>query len=378
MSYMIVSRDFWPKAAAIGDGLLELANKLAKLDATTVVAMSSINVAHTFKKNHLLQNANLFFMIAKSLTDSKSTFFSRIFESFIFVSWLILSLARKRPDVVYVATNPPILIPAVVAFYSMIFKKKFLYHIQDVHPEGFRLIVKMPDLVYATLLKLDTWSLNKAGLVVTITEQMRKTLIDRGCKTEIKLLENPSDIIDPQPKTTPKTIIFAGTAGRQQIMDIVIPAVERYIQAGGSLSFKFVGGGVYSEALKSLASNFDQVEYLGITSAREALEITSRCEWALLPIRPEVLKYAFPSKFPSYLAAHCNVVCVTDPQSSLGQLVADLKVGITVEPDIESFAQSLFLIEDESIRYNDEIDFSALFLTPNTFAEKLQRHIERL
>ena len=105
------------------------------------------------------------------------------------------------------------------------------------------------------------------------------------------------------PKTRKNGVVFAGNAGRLQIMDIVLDAIDEYLDLGGRLEFCFIGAGVYKNRISRLAKKYDRFSYKGYVSAEEALKVSSCYQWGLLPILPAVLNYAYPSKIPSYLSA---------------------------------------------------------------------------
>lgn len=362
MSFMIVSRDFWPNAAAIGDGLFKLAKNLACYGETSVVTMSQS------KEKIEQQNNSCNFLIAKPLTHSGSKIFLRVFEMGYFVLWLILALIRKRPSNVYVATNPPILIPFVVALYVSLFKKSFIYHVQDIHPEASALVFNLPRSLVALLKKIDTWSLNKAKTVITLTEEMKSTLIDRGCTRPIVLLENPSNTSNFSNVEKMNGVVYAGNAGRLQNMDIVIPAIEKYLSDGGALGFAFIGGGVYASELTRLSNMYSSFEYFGKVDGMTALSISAKYAWGLLPINGEVLHYAYPSKIPSYLSAGCRLICCTNLDSTIVKWVNNNDLGVCASQDPASLIDAFRNIE--SINQKD-VAFSKFLISPSDFSSTL-------
>lgn len=336
MSYLIVSRDFWPNAAAIGDGLMCLARTLSKNNKTYVVTMSRQNLTE-LDKLESESVSNISFHIARPLTNSSSGIFFRIIELIYFSIWLSFSLLRLNPSVVYVATNPPLLVPFTVAIYCKIFRKKYVYHVQDIHPEAASLLTSIPGFIFSTLQAVDTWVLNNAYRVVTLTEDMRVSLHARGVRRgDITLIENPSTISNTPSQDKVQGIVFSGNAGRLQLMEVVLEAIERYLQAGGQLKFCFVGAGVYKEVLLDLDRRYQNFSYEGYVDGETALKITSGYRWALLPIMPKVLSYAYPSKIPAYISAGCEIISVTSHKTSLAKWVNSSGYGKNVEPSIDA------------------------------------------
>ena len=371
MSYAIVSRDFWPNAAAIGDGLMCLSRKLSKIDQVSVVTMSRQNLAELDRVEAGVSASKIQFRLAKPLTDSSSGVSMRIFELIYFSFWVAISLVRGRPSVVYVATNPPLLVPFIVSIYCKLFRKEYVYHVQDIHPEATSLLIKLPRFIFSALQSIDTWVLNGASKIVTLTDDMRKTLLKRGVnKNNIILLENPSLVYKGGLENKVNGIVFSGNAGRLQLMDIVLAAIEEYIQQGGRLLFCFVGSGVYKGRLQELSDQYETFSYRGYVDGNTALKIASGYRWALLPIMPEVLSYAYPSKIPAYISAGCEVISITNGESSLAKWVEESGMGHNIEPSVSMLLNYLKSLEKKQDK--DDIISKATFSTPDDFAFKLQ------
>lgn len=372
MSYLIVSRDFWPNAAAIGDGLMGLARQLSRTDNVSVVTMSREDLS-ALDRAESGGVSNVLFFIAKPLTNSSSSILLRILELIYFSIWLLVSLFRASPSVVYVATNPPILVPFVVATYCKLFNKKYVYHVQDIHPEALSLLVKIPRLVFSALQYADTWVLNNAFRIVTLTEDMKQTLMARGCyRPVVMLMENPSAVSELRTGKKIQGMVFSGNAGRLQLMDVVLVAIEQYLQQKGDLEFCFVGGGVYKDRLVELSQQFENFTYKGYVSGDEALKITSNYRWALLPILPEVLSYAYPSKIPAYLSAGCEIISVTDQSTALARWVETSGCGTNVTPSVDALLAYFQQLEMQSNSIPNVL-YGPSFSTPDNFALNLQQ-----
>lgn len=360
MSFMLISRDFWPKAASVGDGLMELTKFLSIHGKTFVTTMSDT------KLKTKVTNKNIRFLVIKPLTDSGSNVLLRLIEIIYFALWAIFALIYQRPNKVYVATNPPFFIPLLVAIYCLLFRKKFIYHVQDIHPEATILVFKIPLFLISILKIIDTWVLNRANSVITISKDMKNTLVSRGCRSNITLLENPANKPNNPKSNKIKGIVFSGNAGRLQNMHIVISAIDKYLSENGTLPFMFVGGGVYSPQLSKLAAKHESFSYVGKVNGQEALKITNDYEWGLLPIKGEVLNYAFPSKLKSYLAAGCKIICCTNLNSSLVKNIDENDFGFSCSENVDALVSAFNSIElCDGARKN----FKDCFISPKEFGK---------
>ena len=372
MSFMIITRDFWPQTAAIGDTLLALARESSLRVNTSVITMSNKAIASIANKMDD-QTYDINFHVAKPLTTSETNLLFRIFEIFYFMFFVLFYLFLKKPDKVYISTNPPLFVPFIVALFCRLFNKKLYYHIQDIHPEASKLVLNLPNFIFYLLKKLDTWTINNVEAIITLTNEMKETIANRGCQTKVFLIENPSKTVGIDRGNFINGIVFSGNAGRLQEMDVILPSIEQYLNDGGRLPFTFLGSGVHSKKLLDMSKNFQNFNFLGYVNGDSALKIANEHKWALLPIKGDALKYAYPSKLASYISAGCNLLCVTDIKSSLALLVKKNKIGIVVEPDVNQLINVFKQIENgyevDNPRKND------LYITVGLAAKKLSNVI---
>ena len=69
---------------------------------------------------------------------------------------------------VYVS-RPPVVVPFIVMTYSQLFGAEYIYHLQDIHPEGANAVIPVNKWIYKLLLKMDALSMRKAARLITIT-----------------------------------------------------------------------------------------------------------------------------------------------------------------------------------------------------------------
>ena len=61
------------------------------------------------------------------------------------------------------------------------------------------------------------------------------------------------------------------------------------------------------------------------------MAISTEYKWALLPIRGEVLQYAYPSKIPTYISAGCQIISITSGDTELVREIHSNDLGFNVE-----------------------------------------------
>lgn len=371
----IVSRSFWPENPAIGEALLLLAESLSK-EAKPIV-MTQVNKGFTKKLKNAGRGQDVKFVTLPALTDSSSPIVLRISELLLFTGFTFTSLIYHRPDKVYVATNPPVFTPLAVRWYCQLFDKKYVYHLQDIHPEITSIVTGKNNFLTRLLERIDTNTITKASTVITLTEQMQSYITKRtGKQLNIRLLSNPAVQDTNQTDNTRleriKGFVYCGNAGRLQRIPLLHDSIKRYIQEGGKLPFVFAGGGVYSDAIQELADQYQSVSYLGVLPASEASNLLHQYSFGLMPIEDEVTKYAFPSKSSSYIFSGCQVITICGKNTSVAEWVLTNNLGYVADPNIESLVDLFHKLERNSSSELSVTDDLLKELTPQSHADSLK------
>jgi len=371
----IVSRGFWPASPAIGEALLLLSEIL--VDDKEPLVITQVGKDFLNKLQEEKRGQGVIFSTLPALTDSSSHMVFRILELLLFTGFTFTSLMYHRPDKVYVATNPPVFTPMAVRWYCELFNKKYIYHLQDIHPEITSIVTGKRNIITRLISSIDNKTVKKASTIITLTEQMKSYLNKRASsQLPIKLLNNPSvkaaSLASDDTHDRIKGFVYCGNAGRLQRIPLLIEAISSYINNGGGLPFVFAGGGVYSSEIEQLATRFENVTYLGVLPANEASELLRQYSFGLMPIDDEVTKYAFPSKSSSYVFAGCQIVAICGKDTSVAEWVDTNQLGYVAEPNVESLVNLFYELEKNPL---PELNVSADMLeelTPQYHANSLK------
>lgn len=361
---LIINRSFWPVYPVIGEALMRFAEREAARHEVAVVLQDHVGIRQ--KLEQLQRGKGVHFYPCKAWTVSGSTIARRIVDAVFFMVWVLLVLLWFRPTRIYVSTDPPVLVPFMVMLYSRLFGVHYIYHLQDIHPEATNVVVPINPIFFRLLRWLDGISMRRAGLLITLTAEMAQEIHLRSGveQSSVVILQNPSVVFDGIAAVHKKKVgfVFCGNAGRLQRIPLLIDAIERYVEQGGSLVFVFAGAGVYSGNLQQLAQKYPaNVTYHGFVSAHEAARLNCEYEWALLPIEDEVTRYAFPSKSSSYVFADALIVAVCSRSTSVAAWVIGHDLGVIVEPQIQDLCEFFFDVEKGKInRSRFSSDRSAL------------------
>jgi len=342
----IINRSFWPKNKTIGESLLQLSEETIRDGKSAIViTQSTENLKKTTEQCG--RGLGVTFKTCKARSNSSTRLFYRIFDELIFMFWVIWSLILTRPKNIYVSTDPPLVLPFVVYLYSKIFESSYTYHLQDIHPEATNIVVKLNSVLFNFLKKIDNIVIRNASNIVTITQTMKEEIISRSkTKSEIYLVDNPTATINGITQNKISGFVFSGNMGRLQRIPLILKSIDKYKEQGGVLPFLFIGGGVYSDEINALSNKYEDITYGGFVDANIANDLTSRYEWALLPIDDEVTKYAFPSKTSSYVSCGVNILSICSEQTCVAKWVVDNNYGINILPSIENIVDIFFRIEN--------------------------------
>jgi hypothetical protein len=373
--FAIVNRAFWPESPVIGEALLKLAETAAKSNQVCVITQSKKNLKTEL--NDARRGYEINIKSCHSYSNVNSKIPTRIFDGFVFMLWTLYSLILTHPKKIYISTNPPIFIPFIIFLYCFIFRAEYYYHLQDIHPEAANIIIPLNKLVFNFLSWLDSTVMRNATGIMTLTEEMKEYIQLRSKTTApILLIDNPAFIEEDELKIVKKTkdIVFCGTAGRLQLVPLILNSITEYLNNGGTLNFTFIGSGVYLSKIKLMSQQFQAVSCLGFLPSQEAADIVSQHRWGLLPINDAVTRFAFPSRSSSYIISNCNVLAVCSDNTSVAKWVTNNKFGIVSKPDINSLI--LHFKSIENLKTNDVSIKDKTNLSTSYFVEKMLKFIK--
>ena len=332
--------------------LISYAEMASERKNVSILAQSNFDLA--IELNREREAGKLTIYTCRSWSDSSSNILRRIADAIIFMVWVLAKLTKMQPKKIYIATDPPVLVPFIVAIYSRLAGVKYFYHIQDVHPEIYNLLYPLNTAIKKILQKIDNYTLINAEAIVTLTVEMESYIKQRS-KTNrpIHLIKNPGLSIDYVEDRT-HDVIFCGNAGRLNHINVLLDAIEKYLDQGGKMNFTFAGGGIYVPAIIEAAKSREAIHYRGKIAVDEASALVAQHKWALLPIVDEATKYAFPSKSSTYVQCRTPILAICQKDNILARWVETNGVGIVCEPDSDKLSRCFF--EMENLSFDKKFD----------------------
>ena len=349
--FLVINRSLWPKYSIISTALLTLLEN--KLNSNTKVAL--VAQCNNHNKADLYQSKRslgIKFFLAKAFSDSASSLMVRIFDSLFFMLWVFVVLIITRPKNVYISTDPPVIVPFIVALYSKLASSKFVYHVQDIHPEATNLFTSINIFLLNILRKIDNFTLCRANQIITLNEEMKAQIILRSkTQKEIKIISNPSVPVNFLKLIKKRRgFFFTGNLGRFQRIPLLLDGINEYFKKGGKLKFVFVGGGIYANKILEQSKHNPCIKYFNKMSFTKAAIFSKTYEWALAPIDDQITKFAFPSKLSTYACTGAKILAICGEHTSVAQWIRSNQLGVVVKPKIEDLVEFFFQIEKNTLQ----------------------------
>lgn len=376
MKISLVHRFFWPDTPPYAVMLRHIAGSLAKAghDVTVISTQPSYKKDYKIDEQPWIEELDGFCVKRLKLkAENKSNLISRIFSMLAFTSKLFIQLLKEKPDVVMIATTPPIIGGMVVRYACKIMGAKYIYHCQDIYPEVALISGHLQNkYILSMLMHIDKKTCDNAVAIVVLSEDMKQSLIDRGCHgNNIQIINNfelvpfissnqttdnqkpniPLDMIRPEGVFR---VLFAGNIGRFQGLESIIESAQ-YLSNHNQIEFAFLGEGVSKEPLEELAGGMlgNTVKFFGHQPIEIARALVSDSQLCLITLNESIYKYAFPSKTMTYMCEGSPVAVMAELNSELSETVMKNNLGIAVA---QGDARKLSNLIEHLYENNDELE----------------------
>lgn len=290
----------------------------------------------------------------------------KFLNAILYSVFLFYHILKTRPDWVTAATFPPVIAAWCASFAARLTGTKFIYHVQDIHPEVSRIsggiLGRAP--MFQILRWLDTQSLRRARWIVTLSEDMRASLIARGVDPEKCVIcnnfqqdtfgvpmEPPQNLIKPAGR---RRVIFAGNLGRFQNLKTLGDGVEMAQQSCPDLELLFLGDGVMKQKLQMRFSKNPRIKFAPFLPLTQASALIKDAEIGLVSLKTNLHRAAYPSKMLTYLGLGTPVLALVNPDSHLSKTIKRHHLGLAAsEPTPQAVSHALQkLLKDTPDRQN--------------------------
>lgn len=269
---------------------------------------------------------------------------------YLFLTNAIYKEAKKtESDIYFIYSTPPFLgwIGTKLVKYA-----PTLYNAQDLFPDTLaqikHLSEKNPLMKFLRYKEKQVYQYNSK--IVTISEDMKNTLIHNGCpENKIDVVYNWVDtqnvhhvdksdnaLMDELSIDKSNFIVsYAGTIGLFQGIDTVINAAKIIQEKNENIRFVLIGDGSYKEKLLSRIENekISNIDIFPFQPISRVSEIYSIGDLELVTIGKGVTKTSLPSKTWQIMSAGSPVLAIVDHPSCLEKIIIENDTGYCCEPD---------------------------------------------
>lgn len=346
---LFLNRSYHPDVEATGQLLAELCADLSGKHEITVIAGRPNFVREGEAKTRLIQpeqHGDVRVLRVKNVRFAKSSLVGR---GLGLVSYLVLAfwaaLWVKRPDVIVVETDPPML-PALGAFLRWWHRGKLVFYLQDLFPEVGIILGKLkPGVVTWLLGWMTRIGLRNADRVVVLGEDMRRRVIDKQVEpSKISIVPNWADTtaVTPLARSPLRdawglgdafVVMYSGNLGLSQSLATVLEAARRLRDDG--VEFVLVGEGAAKAGLVAFAAEHDlkHVRFLPYAPKDRLGESLAVGDVHLVTLQKGLAGYIVPSKLYGILAAGRPYLAAVDADSEVAAITRVAQSGRHVEPD---------------------------------------------
>lgn len=295
----------------------------------------------------------------------------KVLSAALYSCWVFYGALICRSRIIWVATTPPLIVVFVLRFARLFRKFKIVYHCQDIHPEALALNGNIRNPKLLRLLKyIDGVNIRTSDLVVTLSEDMRETIAQRQNFIEnITVINNfiSGEVSYPIKKLRKTSsckpqLLFAGSLGRFQNLEFLIEVVINLAKDAG-IRTVFVGEGPMREQMESkvIAANVgEMIKFTGQIPLLEAINKMHDADFGLISLKEGVDRVAYPSKTIMYLANGLPCIAFLNPKSSVGKMINDERLGISIRPDDVLTATEMVtdFLDQESLGIRSKADIA--------------------
>lgn len=190
-----------------------------------------------------------------------------------------------------------------------------------------------------TLRRIERTALNRADLIVVLSEEMKRQLEALDVKRPIRTLPIWIDTKAihplPPPANRPLTLLYSGNFGRKQSLHQVLALAGILKESDPDIRIVLRGGGREADALAECAreKNLDNVAFQPLAPPERLNEALSEGDIHLVPQNPDGADFAVPSKIYAIMAAGRPFIATARQGSQIWHLHETTNAFLCVPPD---------------------------------------------
>jgi colanic acid biosynthesis glycosyl transferase WcaI len=260
-------------------------------------------------------------------------------------SWPVLSASlRWRPDIVF-SVAPSLMSAAFSAWIARRIGAYSWLHLQDFEVDAaFDLGLLSRTRLRAPMVAIERKILRSFDCVSTISPQMLVRLAAKGIdKERVREVRNWTDTSEIEPRDTHTRLrkklgfgdshfvgLYSGTMSNKQGLELIIEAAKSLELTDPKMRFVLCGDGPHRAILQNLAAGLTNVQFLGLQTGENFVELLNTADVHLIPQKAEAADLVLPSKLGGIFATGQPVIVMAKPGTGLADEV--VKAGLVIPP----------------------------------------------
>jgi glycosyltransferase involved in cell wall biosynthesis len=379
----IVTELFYPDETSTAYILAKIANKFTSKFDVNVICGPALYDKDKKGLSSSFKISNDIKILRNESKTTKNNLIFRFITTFIlsFKLFKTLSINVKSDDVVFIATNPPLL---MLLISKLKVKKGFclITLVHDVFPENTipaNILHSSKNLIYRIAKQVFDKAYAKSDMIIVLGSDMKEIISEKikkyNTNTTIEIIQNwaETDIIYPiERKITDIKILYAGNIGRVQGLIEFLSITEQV--KNSNISYTFAGSGAIKPELiryvkeKSLNNVYFEDSFL----REEQVNILNDSDICLITLRDDMYGLGVPSKAYNILAAGKPILFVGNEKSEIAQMIQKYDIGFVFSfkqaDSLKDFLTKLSLEDVQEIR---EMGIRARYVAENYFSEEI-------
>lgn len=354
MNVLIVHRYFWPEnvsAFALALGALAQ-HHLERGDRVTVASAQTPEAAAACENTF---GGRVDLRTVSAPIDRGLNAWGRIRNISRLLRVALPAMGKERWDLIYVVSYPPGLAFLLLLVARILRRVRHaVYFVMDNH--RYRVPTRPGRAAFRLM---QGWTMAMASRVVTLSPLMKSELVRdlRRPAMADRIVILPSfapESDEPEPpgeRPAPvRDLIYAGSHGPGQNLGRFLEMMAALPPARRPMA-DFFGEGTEKPALLAKVARLGLQQHVRFfpNVSRDAINLEMRrSRFGLVGARPDLFRFAVPSKLASYNCAGLRGIVMCDPSSELSEWMTQSGIGLAIPPDdTEAGARMLSAILDD-------------------------------
>lgn len=224
------------------------------------------------------------------------------------------------------------------------------FNVQDIFPYNAVLAGKLKknSIAFKILAAVQRHGYKNADHIITISEDMKDTLVDDGVdEAKIEVVYNWSyqdepydyskldyNVVSHMFSKNYFNVVYAGNIGVMQNVELIVEAA-RLMKDDETVWFHIIGNGVYKEKLQAKAKEYGikNISFWPMQPPELAPVIYSAADVNVIPLVKDGYKTALPSKTATCLACGKPIIFAIGKDSKFGEIISTQPECFAVESD---------------------------------------------